>query len=544
MRHFLTILFLSCLPAFGATVCVGPSSTGSGSGADYSNLKQWSSGTPARGETWYLVDGTYAGKTINPAQSGTTLFSIKKATIADHGGVSTGWVDTMGDGQATFSGQVWLNTSWLVFDGQSHGATNWSRVATDYGFTSSGLNGCVEVANTSITISNITISGYSAVAVAGDVEKLFVETDNSSKSVHNVTISHCLIDGWQNAYFATSTGGLLMDTWIFEYNICKNGFGSAANHGEWINNNFGLMTNQITRHNWFIGPTSGFTGVIVANNNDNKAPQIYGNIFDGYDSGNGVITGTSGGSISNAKIYNNTFLNCGVAWLGSTAGSGCVAQNNLLYNMDAGGTTGFTTDYNYYKSTTSTPSEAHGQTGSGNPFVDAANGNFALTANSTAGNNLGSPYDTDQYGSSRATWTRGAIEFGDTTPPTLSSATIPSAGNVINFVFSEAVSIGAGGNAGWSFGMSGGAVTATYSSGSGSSTLVYTLSRTVLSGETKSSGLDYTQPGNGIEDASGNDLAALTGASVTNNSSASGGGGATGPSVSLGKSTLGKSSIQ
>lgn len=544
MRHFLTILFLSCLPAFSATVCIGPASTGSGTGADYSNLKQWSSGTPARGETWYLVDGTYAGKTINPAQSGTTLFTIKKATVADHGGVSTGWVDTMGDGQATFTGQVWLNTSWLTFDGVSHGATNWSQVAADYGFTSSGLNSILEVANLSIVISNITIANYSGVAVGGDVEKLFIETDNSTKSVHNVTISHMLVDGFQNAYWATSAG-TLMDNWVFEYNMCKNGFGSSANHGEWINNNFGLMTNQVVRFNWFKGPTSGFTGVIVANNNDIKAPQIYGNIFDGYDSGNGVITGTSGGTIFNAQIYNNTFLNCGVGMLGNVAGSACVFTNNLVYNMDAGIQTGFAHDYNYYVSTTSTPTEPNRQTASGNPFVNSASGNFALTVNSTAGQTLASPFNVDQYGTTRATWTRGAIEFGDVTAPTLSSATIPSAGNVINLVFSETVSIGAGGNGGLALTMSGGgAETLTYSSGSGSTTLVYSLSRTVLSGETKSSGLDYTQPGDGIEDGSGNDLVTFTSAAVTNNSTQTGGGGRTNSVTTAGLvSTGGKVSI-
>lgn len=106
----------------------------------------------------------------------------------------------------------------------------------------------------------------------------------------------------------------------------------------------------------------------------------------------------------------------------------------------------------------------------------------------------------------------------DITAPTFSSATIPAAGNVINLVFSEAVKFGAGGNAGWTFTMSGGAVTASYSSGTGTSTLVYSLSRTVLVGETKTAGLAYSQPGNGVEDNAGNDLATVSGAAVTNNS--------------------------
>jgi hypothetical protein len=107
----------------------------------------------------------------------------------------------------------------------------------------------------------------------------------------------------------------------------------------------------------------------------------------------------------------------------------------------------------------------------------------------------------------------------DTTPPTLSSANIPTAGTTLNIVFSESVTIGAGGNGGFTIAMSGGAVTLTYASGANSNTLVYTLSRTVNSGETCSD-FDYTQPTNGVEDIAGNDLATFSNqhASVTNNS--------------------------
>ncbi len=119
----------------------------------------------------------------------------------------------------------------------------------------------------------------------------------------------------------------------------------------------------------------------------------------------------------------------------------------------------------------------------------------------------------------------------DVTAPTLTSASIPSAGTSLSIVFSEAVSIGAGGNGGFAITMSGGAVTLTYSSGSGTNTLVYTTSRTISNGETCSD-FDYTQPGNGVEDAAGNDLATFTNqqASVTNNSSQ--GGDVTAPTLS------------
>lgn len=110
----------------------------------------------------------------------------------------------------------------------------------------------------------------------------------------------------------------------------------------------------------------------------------------------------------------------------------------------------------------------------------------------------------------------------DTTAPTLSSATIGTNGTTVTLTFSEAVSIGSGGNGGFAITPSGGAATLSYSSGSGSSSLVYTASRTILQGETAT--IAYTQPGNGVEDAAGNDLASFSGTSVTNNSTQTAGG--------------------
>ena len=104
----------------------------------------------------------------------------------------------------------------------------------------------------------------------------------------------------------------------------------------------------------------------------------------------------------------------------------------------------------------------------------------------------------------------------NTNPPRLTSVTISIDGTTISLLFDEVVSIGAGGNAGWSITMSGGAVTMTYSSGSGTNTLVYTLSRIVLSSETGT--VAYTQPGNGVEDLSGNNLATISSQAETNKS--------------------------
>lgn len=109
------------------------------------------------------------------------------------------------------------------------------------------------------------------------------------------------------------------------------------------------------------------------------------------------------------------------------------------------------------------------------------------------------------------------FSVGDSTPPTVSTRAVASNGASLNLTFSENVSVGAGGNGGFSITRSSGvATTVSYASGSGTSTLTYTLSPSIKAGEILS--LTYVQPGNGIEDIAGNDLASFSGQPVTNSS--------------------------
>lgn len=100
----------------------------------------------------------------------------------------------------------------------------------------------------------------------------------------------------------------------------------------------------------------------------------------------------------------------------------------------------------------------------------------------------------------------------DTTPPALVSATVVG-GTVLKLTFDEAVTFGAGGNTGWTITMSGGAATLTYSSGDGTSVLLYSISRSIEDTETGTTA--YTQPGNGVEDIAGNELATIASQAVT-----------------------------
>lgn len=104
----------------------------------------------------------------------------------------------------------------------------------------------------------------------------------------------------------------------------------------------------------------------------------------------------------------------------------------------------------------------------------------------------------------------------DETAPTLQSVAVNAAGTSLTLTFNEAVVVGSGGNGGFALTATLGSASLTYSSGDGSTELVYTVGRTINAGETLT--LDYTQPGDGIEDTAGNDLVSFSDTSVTNNS--------------------------
>lgn len=115
----------------------------------------------------------------------------------------------------------------------------------------------------------------------------------------------------------------------------------------------------------------------------------------------------------------------------------------------------------------------------------------------------------------RVTWDGEDIYWyaATETVPTLALARILRDGIRLRLSFSKPVRFGAGGNAGWAVTASGGAVTATYLTGDGSSQLIYSLSREVASTETVT--VAYTQPTNGVEDLIGNDLETLADFAVT-----------------------------
>jgi hypothetical protein len=408
----LAISFFAAETAMAADYYVRAGASGANNGADWTNAYTALPSTLVRGSTYYIAGGSYPGRTFNTPASGTLIITIKGATAADHG-TDTGWSNnySVETNQAVWTSGVTFNTSYWEFDGSI--GPKWSKTPSAYGFSFSAMAYPIRIYNTSSAITNFTISHISAIAPTGDIEKIFLSTDNSTRSVNNVTISYCLGNGWANMVWATSPG-LVMDSWLIEYNVILNGYSTAAVHGEDINNNYGQLNNLTVRFNWFEGRGPS-TGSIVVLNGAAGPYYIYGNVFKDMRGGDGIITGVHY-TLSGA-IYNNTFINCdngygGGQWIGHDVTA--TVYNNLIYNSNAAMGSNTTHDYNAFFSTTNTPTESHRQTGSGSPFVNLSAGDLRLSAPTSAGISLSSPYDRDAEGNVRgadAIWERGALEF-------------------------------------------------------------------------------------------------------------------------------------
>lgn len=105
----------------------------------------------------------------------------------------------------------------------------------------------------------------------------------------------------------------------------------------------------------------------------------------------------------------------------------------------------------------------------------------------------------------------GSDAEADVTPPELLSATISGGGTTLTLRFDEPVTTAV--STGTTLTASGGAVTVTYVSGSGTAFIVYSLNRPVLSNETVT--LDHVSASSDIADLADNELADIADFAVT-----------------------------
>lgn len=428
---FLLIFFSSLFahPAQAANHYVRAGAAGSATGADWTNAYTALPATLTRGDTYYIADGSYPGRSFSTAASGTTPITILKATTTDHG-TETGWVSTFGDGQATFSSAIEFSTRYWVFDGQVGGgpSTTLGGWTTGFGFkvTETGSTPVIFARTNSgnIAVSHVEVVGAGANGSAGG-------TGNDGMQVFAplgpVTLSHAYLHDVGRCIFFLYSASYTND---FTVSYTYTGFheSTAGEHSEMtvLHN-----TAKFTFRWGVITHAEGTGGVIAGDDSIQKIAEIYGNVI--YDTPNGSIAGgnngffanDSAGSGANWKIYNNTFIgiDSGVAIFG-TCGLGCtnnVVANNLYYTTTADkSASGWgTQSFERFVDSGGT-SGTNAISSSGNPFVNLTGYDFHLTAASTAGTPLSAPYNVDMFGVTRGadgTWDRGAVEFGSPTNP-------------------------------------------------------------------------------------------------------------------------------
>jgi len=206
-----------------------------------------------------------------------------------------------------------------------------------------------------------------------------------------------------------------------EYSCFDNVRATSGMHADGIEYDSGTGSDWVIRYNWITNfDVTYLFGTHESGSKTNS--RVYGNIFSSGFCSNGIIGALSGGgTISGLQLHQNTFYNLNgyTDPLGTLRGSGNLAYNNLFYTISNTTFDNATHDYNWFASAGSI-SETHVQNGSGNPFVNAGGGNFALTANTNAGMTLASPYNVDMFGTAfnnTGTWTRGAIAYGTGVSP-------------------------------------------------------------------------------------------------------------------------------
>src|SRR5216110_695877 len=99
MRHPLGVALVSLavlvLPttSWAANHYVRAAATGNGSGSDWTNAYTKLPVSLVRGDTYCVAGGTYLElHDFNDTESGTSVITVKAATIGDHG-TNTGWND-------------------------------------------------------------------------------------------------------------------------------------------------------------------------------------------------------------------------------------------------------------------------------------------------------------------------------------------------------------------------------------------------------------------------------------------------------------------
>jgi hypothetical protein len=284
-----------------------------GTGVDWNNALGALPATFTRGYTYYVADGSYGSKNFNTAASGTTLISIKKATVKSHG-TEVGWNSTYGDGQAIFASPLQFTSSYWLFDG-----VDWQGFVLTCNGIAGGCPGC------------------GSMYIPGDYVKIRGVKFDASYSAgfgHSVGLGgrdtifdYCFFN--KSTYediFGGNPKGLLTirQSVITMPNIPNDG----AHRDIWNPYTGGgwslLFENNIVYNVWLFG-------MLLQDPSTEGTLTIRYNVFSTFGHATFRL-GSGNGGTGNVTVYNNVFHNC----LDLQIDSGKLTERNNIYSRTAG----------------------------------------------------------------------------------------------------------------------------------------------------------------------------------------------------------------
>lgn len=323
---FLFVIFSSS--AFAANVCVGPSATGDGTGNDWNNQAAWSSITLARGNTYFLADGTYGSKQLSTPVSGSNYIYIKKARILSHG-PATGWQNSFGDGVAQFdTATVTVTTGYWDINGVSGGGQGSWTAGHGIAF-SSAAGKSIDFITISSGVGNLFFRHLAFTQVGNTTTSVArANAFYNAGDLNSTTIEYCYINniGGLPWFFRGGTGNIIQ--YNYTGDICGMSVADPNQHCEALV--LHNMSDVHFRYN-YIGKCPSSGGFVKNNTNESSDVRIYGNVFT-----NGFPINCNSGPCTNWRIANNTFHSfSGGPWGGDGAKTGWITYNNLLYNSSS-----------------------------------------------------------------------------------------------------------------------------------------------------------------------------------------------------------------
>ena len=450
-------LFGSSSTAFAACHTVTPSGSGGKTGADWNNAYAGIPSTLVRGDIYYLADGSYPGYTISQAASGTSTIEFRKAQSYDNC-TSTGWnTSTMGSGQAIFTGATYIQTSYLVFNGNgtlteagcggalgsSNSITAGPPTPSDCGISMNNYGRSNSImlyiqSGTNLTFKYMEIEGSGD--NTGDQHEIFGPISGATNNLFSHLYLH-----YAGCVFMQDLGSNTTVDHSYFWGTEVNG-GSAC-HGqaefEIGGTNNGVRSNNVYRD---ITGTAIWTFAASVGHNDNW--KFYNNVVYwsspklSFNPGlsDAALDCINGNLCTNFTFVQNTIANCysgavfgcqgGIGFADGASGCSAVVENNVWYGNTGGigltqcGSMTLTEDYNSFVNTGGFHGGSHDvsvSSGAPNPFVSWPSNavNFNLVSDNSDWNSrlaLGAPYTLDVNGNNFTT-DRGAYQFMSSSAP-------------------------------------------------------------------------------------------------------------------------------